>query len=246
MISPGLSQFQHSYSVSPIVLTGGIAKDLEGGILPLVNITEPNGFASGALSQGGSTSLDDFFAHYVPLPGATLIDNQVGTYPFANQSTAANAIITQPLRISLLMICPVNKPGGYVAKTQIFLAMQKTLAQHNNLGGTYTIATPSFIYTNCIMTAFRDASGGESRQAQNQWQLDFMRPLLTLEAATAAMNLQMSKMSSGLEIPGDPPKAQATGVVDPNIATARVPSSQTLAGANAGGQGATPLQSAGG
>lgn len=241
MIGPGLSAFQLSYTVSPIILTGGVAKDLPGGMLPLINITEPNGYSTGALAQGDSSNLDDFFAHYVPLAGATLIDNQIGTYPFANQSTAANAIITQPLKISMMMICPVKDQGGYQTKTQIFAAMKKTLDQHNGLAGTYTVATPSFLYTNCIMTGFRDASTGESKQAQNQWQLDFSQPLLTLEAATAAMNLQMSKMSSGLAIPGDPPRATATGVVDSNVATSTVPSSQTIAGSNAGSVGANPL-----
>lgn len=237
MTSTGLNQFQLNYQVAPIVLTGGVAKNLPGGILPLINITQPGGYDAGALSQSSSAkSLDNYFAHYMPMPGATLIDNQIGTYPFANQSIAANAIVTQPLKISMLMICPVRAAGGYQSKTQIFSALQKTIAQHNNQAGTYTIATPTYLYTNCIMTGFRDVSSGGSKQVQTEWQLDFVQPLLTLEAAAAAMNLQMSKMQSGLPIPGDPPKATAVGAINTNVATSTVPSSSSIAAANAADQ----------
>lgn len=230
--APGLGTFQLYYEISPIILTGGIALGLTGNAIPLINFTEPGLFPAGALSPAITRPLDSFFARYEPMVGATLIDNQIGQYPFANQSVAANAIITQPLRVSMMMLCPAKGEAGFRAKTQLFSGLQQTLAQHNNLAGTYTVATPTYLYTNCIMTSFRDISGGESKQVQTRWQMDFMQPLLTLEAASAAMNLQMQKMAAQLPIPGDPPKATAVGVIDPNIATSLIPSSRPLVGAS--------------
>ena len=231
--SPGSrGSFALSYQVSPIILNGGIAKNLPGGIMPIINLTQPGIYEAGLLSPAGQASLDEFFAHYTPMAGATLIDNQIGQYPFANQSVAANAIVTQPLRISMLVSMPARGPGGWSAKTQLMSSLRQSLAQHNNLAGTYTVATPSYTYENCIMTGFRDVSGGDSKQPQNTWQMDFMQPLLTLEAAQAAMNVQMEKISKQLPIPGDPPKATGVGSVVPPVGTGLIPSARPLVGAN--------------
>lgn len=231
---PGTAAFTLAFSVCPIVLTNGIATNIPGGALPIIAITEALNFPGGILGGGENIELDDFFAHYIPIPGGTLIDNQVATYPFANQAVAANAIIAQPLTISLLMICPVRNPFGYATKLATMMALQAALSQHNATGGTYTVITPSFFYTNCIMTAMRDASNGQSHQAQTEWQLDFMRPLLTLEQAQQAQNGLMAKLSSGTPIQGQPSWSGLSPTVnDPNslAGTSIIPASSGAPGA---------------
>src|SRR5262249_27408392 len=152
-------------------------------------ITEALNFVGGLLSGGDNlTNLDSFFANFHPLPGSTLLDQKVGTYPFANQAVAANAVIVDPLAISVRMICPAREDAGYAIKLATMTALRATLAQHNASGGTYTIATPSFFYTNCLFLKMTDVSDARSHQAQNAWQLDFARPLLTLQDAQQVQN----------------------------------------------------------
>ena len=56
----------------------------------------------------------DSFANFRPLPGATLIDNQIGAYRFANQGAAGERHYpgAQPLAVSLLMDCPARDELG--------------------------------------------------------------------------------------------------------------------------------------
>lgn len=203
-INPGQAAFKLGFQLSPIILTGGVANLIPGGMLPIISLTEAVNFTTGLLSGGDLPDLDNFFANFQPMPGASLIDNQVGEYPFANQQTAANAIISQPLMVSLRMICPVRDPFGYAAKLATMMALQSTLASHNNSGGTYTVATPSYFYTNCVMLGMKDVTAGDSKQAQVTWQLDFRQPLLTLEQAAQAQNSLMTRLSSGTAIDGIP------------------------------------------
>jgi hypothetical protein len=204
-ISPGLTAFRLSFEICPVVLTGGIATNLTGGALPIISITEALNFTAGLLTGGNDlTNLDDFFAHFVPLPNSTLIDQQIGHYPFANQSVAANAVIPQPLTISLRMICPARGPGGYALKLATITALQATLKQHNISGGTYIVATPSAFYPNCVMLDLKDTSAGFDVQAQNTYQWDFEAPLLTLQDAQAAQNNLLSQITAGAPINGLP------------------------------------------
>lgn len=194
--------FQLGFDISPIILTAGIASFIPGEMLPIVALTEGPNFLTGLLSGNIETSLDNFFAHFIPLPGTTLIDNQIATYPFANQAIAANATITQPLRVSLRMVCPVKETFGYATKLATMSALQAAIAEHTNLGGLYTVATPSFIYTNCLLTQLRDVSTGETRQSQVTWQWDFIQPLVSLQQAQAAQDALMTKLTNGLPTDG--------------------------------------------
>lgn len=188
-----------SFQVSPIILVGGIASGTLGGMLPIIALTGQ----SAALAQGvlsGGLNAEAFYARFVPIPGSTVISNAVGTYPFANQQVAANAIIQQPLNVSLEMIAPVKEKGGYLTKLAIFTALQSSLVAHNNAGGTYNIATPSYIYTNCLMTGMTDITAGDTRQQQIRWQLDFTQPLITQQQATSAYNSLMGKAANGQQV----------------------------------------------
>lgn len=239
------SPFQLGFDISPIILTGGGSlTNLTGGMLPIVAITEAASFVNGILNGGIETGLDDFFAHFRPLPGSTLIDNAVGHYPFANQAIAANAIITQPLRISLLMFCPAKDTGGYIAKLATMTALQNALSQHIASGGTFTVATPSFIYTNCLLLSLKDISGGETKQAQYVWQWDFEQPLITQQDADQAQNSLMQKLTNGSPTDGSlSGPGNTVGFPPSGAAPSVIPSTQSLAGASAAGPymlGGTP------
>ena len=194
----GQSQFQNAYELAPIILTNGIANGYPGAQLPLLQITD------GPLDSLDTSDTNAFFGHFRPMPGATLIANDIGEFPFANQAVAANAIIARPLRISLMMDCPAQVGGGYQGKLQVITALKQALDNHVQSGGTFTVATPSFIYTNCILVLLRDVSRPDSKQAQNAWQWDFERPLLALEQLTQVYNSQMAKIAAGLQQTGQP------------------------------------------
>ncbi len=201
-MSIGRTIFQLGFEISPIILTGGIASLMDGDMLPIVALTEAPNFITGLLTGNTESSLDDFFAHFRPLQGTTLIDNAIGSYPFANQAIAANAIITQPLRVSFVMVCPAKTSFGYATKLATMAMLQSTIQQHTNQGGTYTLVTPSNIYANCILTGLRDISTGESQQPQISWQWDFVQPLVSLQQAQAAQSQLMSKLTNGLPTDG--------------------------------------------
>lgn len=208
----GYEAFKLGFEISPIILTNGIANPIPGTMLPIIAITESLNFVTGLVSGGDPLDLDDFFAHFVPLPGSTLVDQALGQYPFANQAVAANAVIANPLQVSLKMICPVKGPQGYATKLATMTALKATLAKHNSMGGTYTVATPAQIYTSCILLRLVDASSGESAQAQNTYQWDFERPLLTQEDADAAQNTLMQKLTNGVPLIGSGGSLSWSGV----------------------------------
>ncbi|WP_254661836.1 hypothetical protein [Burkholderia sp. CCA53] len=62
------------------------------------------------------------------------------------------------------------------------------------------MATPARIYTNCILTSMTDVTSGEGKQQQIQWQLDFVQPLLTQQAASSAYGALMSKLAGGQQV----------------------------------------------
>jgi len=196
------SAYTLAFQVSPIILTGGIVAGLPGAALPVIGlIGQLASFAQGALSSGG-LSANDFFAEFLPVPGGNIINNAVGMYPFANQQVAANAIIEQPLNISLQMIAPVKDTGGYLTKLALFTALRTSFNQHNQAGGTYAVATSAYIYPNCLMTGMTDITGGDTRQQQIEWQIDFIKPVITRQAAIGAFSSLMGKLNGGQQTSG--------------------------------------------
>ena len=230
--SAGLASFKLIYEISPIIFVGGIANNIPFGMLPIIAITEAVSFTAGLLSGGQNIGLDDFFAHWRPLPGATIAEYEIGKYPFANQSVAANAIIAQPLTLSMLMICPARDELGYPLKLVTMTALKSAVDQHCALGGTFTICTPSFIGTNYLLKRISDASLGESRQPQNAWQWDFEAPLLTLNAAQQVQSGLMAQLTNGTQVQGQPSWSGFSPTVgNPNTLAGNVlPSGSGLAG----------------
>ena len=224
----GQAAYQLAYEISPVVLTGGVAQSF-GGMLPIVALTEAANFITGLLSGGTNLSLDNFFCHWRPLPGGLLQNNQIGRYPFANQSVAANAIIVEPLTVSMLMFCPARTEGGYLAKFAEFMAIKATIDAHVQQGGTFAVLTPTYLYTNCLLTSLRDISGGESKQPSIAWQWDFEQPLVSLSAAAGAQANNIAAMTNGTQTNGatSGPAYAATqqpGSIVPNT----VPAAQNL------------------
>jgi hypothetical protein len=149
------------------------------------------------------SDLDNAFGAFTVLPGGTLVSQTVAKYPFANQSVAANATITEPLTISVIMDAPMRGPSPWAMKQAIMTALKATLDSHNNAGGTYTVMTPAYMYTNLIMTALTDNSRGGNSLPQNAWRFDFEKPLVTMSDAQGAYNQLMSKVAGGTPTPGD-------------------------------------------
>jgi hypothetical protein len=231
--SANSSAWSLSYQLCPIILTGGIAQTIPGGVLPITSITEAASFPQGILNAGGPVNLDRYFAYFIPLPGGTLGENRIGEYPFANQAVAGNAIIADPLMISALMICPVQDQG-WSQKSQTMAALVSAMAQHDSLGGTYIYVTPAYTYTDLIRVRMVDVSKADTHQPQNCYQLDFRKPLLTLAAAQQAQNTLMNKLGSGTQISGQPAysgNAAAVGQPSSLVGTS-LPAGASTAGTN--------------
>jgi hypothetical protein len=192
-----------SYEFSPITLIGGIAQNMNGGSLPILYLLQPGAFPDGPLTASPTLQNNELFAHFRPLPGGKLIENETADYPLANQVVASNAIIVQPLKFSLLMDCPAQGDGGYYNKLPTITSLQNTLAKHTLSGGAYNVATPSFIYTNCLLLDLVDVSTGDTKQVQTAWQWNFYQPLLTLAQADQAQNNLMSKLSGQTQTSAD-------------------------------------------
>lgn len=210
------SDFQLTYEISPIYLTGGIAAKSFGGVISLLALVN---YASGA-------TMDELFAHFMPVPGSTLVENEFSQYPFANQTIAANAMIAQPLNVSMHMICPVRPKMGWRTKNQIMVSLKMKLDQHNQNAGTYTVLTPSSFYTNCLLKSLRDVSGGGGGQVQHTWQFDFVRPLLTVEEAANVQNNLMRKLADGAVVTApqwSTPSASVGQTLTPGTTTPAAP-----------------------
>lgn len=240
--SLGREIFKLGYQISPIILTGKsrVTEFVPFGMLPIIALTESINFARGILGSAGNRDLNDFFGHFEPLPGGSLIANRIGDYPFANQRIAANAVISDPLRISLRMVCPARGAGAYLTKLATMSALRATLNLHSTTGGTYIVATPAFIYVDCLLTDLRDITQSSGNQKQAEFQFDFTRPLITEEDAIEAMNAQMSAIASGLPTTGTSSGAGLTvgQALASGIATVQT-AAQNLTGAAIQGGGFT-------
>lgn len=193
------NSFKLAFEISPILLCDGLAASIPGGVLPIAVITESIGIANGLL-LGNGFNLDQLSTRFYPSAGTTLVVQDVAQYPFLNQATAANAVIQKPNRVVMEMKRPASTTnGGYVSKGLTFMALKTALDKHNQLGGTYTVLTPAFIYTGCLLQTFTDVSGfsDQNKQVQHTWSLEFIQPLLYVSQLDSVMNGLMKKISSG-------------------------------------------------
>lgn len=226
-INAGLAIWKTAFQVSPIIFVDGISSFMPGGMLPLVAITEAINTPLGLLGGINNSDLDNFFAAFAPMSGGTILEQDIARYPFANQVVAANAVIGLPLKIAMLMICPARGPFGYYEKLAVITALQAAMNLHNRSGGRYHVATPSYIYTNCIFRRMTDVSSGHSKQPQSAWMLEFEQPLVTLSDAQSAQSSVMGQLTQLLQI-----NAGGTGAISWGGVAASIPTT-SLAGPSA-------------
>ncbi|ELU6036684.1 hypothetical protein SCG61_001009 [Salmonella enterica] len=190
--------FKLAFEISPILLVDGIAADIPGGVIPIAVLTEGISIADGLLHGDigkGPT------AAFTPMAGTTLIQQDIGNLNFYNLLTAANSVVNKPNRVMMQMIRPAfTSGGGYATKGMTFTALKLALDKHNQSGGSYTVLTPSFIYTGCLMRQLIDVSGfsEQNKQVQHTWQFEFDQPLLTISQLDAALGNLMSKFETGM------------------------------------------------
>lgn len=241
---PNFASFQVSYELCPITLVGGIAGPASGGppgaMIPIISLLPPYNSTALTGQLDDSPGPDDYFAKFTLIPGGTLLENQIAEWPLANQAVAANAVIAQPLKLSLAMVCPAGDVVSYLGKLSVMTALQSSLLQHTAQGGWYNVATPSFIYQGCLLKMLTDITELErGGQVQAAWRWDFEQPLITTQGAQGAQNQAMAKISAQTKLSGDPPgtPSASLGVNAPssNFAPAVVP-----AGAGSVGTGTAP------
>jgi hypothetical protein len=238
------ADFQLSYQVCPIVLIAGIAGT---GVLPISNILNPqagaelqattssniNGSTSTALTDG--QAFDAFtFGSFRVLPGGSLMDNENAKYPLATMAVAANAIVTNPLRLAIEMVTPASASVSLSQRLSIFTALKNTLDNHIAAGGYFNVATPAYIYTNCLLLNLVDSSDvPDGAQTQVRWVWNFEQPLITLQQAQVAINTAMGKVAGQTYNPGEPPGAKPllTSVSNPAIGQQITPGADNAAAA---------------
>ena len=207
-IASGLMKdiYKLAFSVSPIILTGGIASSVPGGCMPIVSVMQGLTFATQAVGslvgQGSINSAVNPFATFEPVGGSNLIATQLASYPFASRAVAGNAQITVPLQVGMRMIVPAQGEGGYALKTATMMALKLVLDKHIAQGGLFSVLTPSYIYNGCILMDLRDATGGQTKQKQVEWHWQFQQPLTQEDQLTQVMSNLMGKISGGLPTNG--------------------------------------------
>ena len=190
--------YKLGFEISPVILCDGVAQSIPGGMLPIVALTQSASYVSNLLGGAANlTDTDKYFCHWRAAQGASMVDYDIGRYPFANRAVAANALLAQPLRIPMLMDAPVNENTGALTKLVTLSALQAVLQAHANLGGTFVVATPSLIYSGCILRTVRDVTGSNDPLPQRQWLWDFEQPLITETGAKQAINSYLSKIDNG-------------------------------------------------
>jgi hypothetical protein len=223
-----LEQIQLLYQITPIWLQGGVAANVlgNGGFLPILSILNTEVYS--ALMTGNADNLpadwnfENSFAIFQPFPGGSLIEQSIAEYPFANLSVAANAVLRNPINVSMIMMTPMKQPNAWIIKQSTMTALKSTLDNHNNLGGTYIVFTPAYIYTDMLMTNLTDISTAQSPLPQNTWRWDFTRPLVSLQDIYGAENNLVAKITGGVPTTGIT-TSPVTALGIPSVANAGAP-----------------------
>jgi hypothetical protein len=241
-----------SFQVSPLWLTG---PPIGATPVPIIAFTDPTLFLQAVQGQASTTqtvqtqaqtssasqSLDDAFGAFQVLPGGSLVKQEVAQYPFANQWIAGNATIFQPLELSLIWDTPMRGGNAWATRLSNITNLQARLTYHNNSGGTFTIVTPSFIYTNMIMTGMTDASRPQNPVPQNAWRFDFIKPLIMLSDAAAAQSALMAKLTAGVTTDGSWSGVQAGQGLPTQMPQFLMPNPTVLATGLVSGAGGTQI-----
>lgn len=194
--------FKLAFEVSPILLVDGIASKIPGGVMPIAVLTEGLSIVNGLLHGEIRTRS---MAAFTPMAGTTLVQQDICNLNFYNRVTAANATVKKPNRVVMQMIRPAStEDGGYITKGMTFTALKMALDMHNQYGGCYTVMTPSFIYTRCLMRSFIDTSGfsEQNKQVQHTRQIEFEQPLSSVEQTVKTLASVLDKFDKGMPSDG--------------------------------------------
>jgi hypothetical protein len=206
-----------AFEYSPIFFTGGSISSFGGSEtgsfgqalggawtaasnkigIPIIAVTQ-------AITFAGNIDIPNqpFFA-WRPLPGGTMWSSDIAEFPFFTNQIAAISQIQQPLKISMLGHCPASSDTPFTLKLATMTALQAIIQTHVNNGGTFTVVTPSYVYTDCLLTQMIDVSGGETNQSQVSWQLDFVQPLLTFPEGSP-LDVTKNNLTTGGNTNGNP------------------------------------------
>lgn len=202
-----MQEFKRAYQLAPILMVGGIAENLPNGHQTILTLTE----GSDSVNYSDDSQ---YFAHFKPLPGGTLVDFSAAEYPFASMNMAANAMLQNALKVSLSMTCPARTgPISYPSIQAIITRIRQQLTAHILAGGSFTVATPGNIYENCLLLALRDVSSAGDKKVQGVFQWDFIQPLITQQAATASFNNLYNKLAKGLPVSNPPTNSGLSTVI---------------------------------
>jgi hypothetical protein len=205
-----LAQVQLLYQLTPIWLQNGIASNIVGGYLPILSILNYEVFAALNNTQMGPEgvnmpsdwSFENAFATFQPAPGGSLVKQSIAEYPFANLSVASNATLRGAIDVSMIMLTPMKESSAWAMKQSRMSSLKSVLDAHNNLGGTYIVFTPAYIYNNMSMTDLTDISTATSPLPQNTWIWHFTQPLVSLADLQIAEGNLLSKLTNGLQTSG--------------------------------------------
>lgn len=163
-----------------------------------------NGLISGAVRGNVNLpDLDNTWCHWQNSTKNTLINNSISQYPYANQTVAANALVTQSPSISMQMVCPPRGSGAMLAKILTIQSLISLLNKHCQLGGYFNIITPGQFYTKMLLTSVTDSSPDATSQPASQYTFQFTRPLTQKNEAAQKMSTLMTKASDGMPSIGD-------------------------------------------
>jgi hypothetical protein len=203
-----ISQVQLLYQLTPIWLQNGIASSIPGGAyLPILSILNYEVWAALQIGSGSTVVADDWnfenaFAIFQTAPGGSLVRQSIAEYPFANLNVAANAALRNPLNISMIMMTPMKEESAWAMKQARMSNLKAVLDVHNNLGGTYIVFTPGYIYNNMAMTDLTDVSTAASPLPQNTWRWDFTAPLISMQDIYNVESNLIQKLTAGLQTTG--------------------------------------------
>lgn len=175
-----------------------------------------------------SPQLDGYNANFKPLQGSTLFDLSLSQYPFANMAVAANAVIANPLHVSMLMAFPATSDFPYKRRWSVLTNLITKLRSHALAGGTYTVITPGFIYVDTILTTITDVSS-DPNKPQESLKWDFAQPLVSQQAAAQAQNNLMQTLTNGTPIVDSPTWSSGLPVANPTATLTQSLSNQSLA-----------------
>jgi hypothetical protein len=194
-----LSFYQLLYQITPIFLNGGIAQNIGGNILPIMALLNPSAYNILFSGGSGNFNMDSYFGIFQPASGGSLISQQIAEYPFANLAVAANAIVRNPIEVSLIMVTPMKTQYAWAVKNATMTALKSALDTHNNMGGTYTVFTPAYTYYNMVMLDLADMSNPQIVTPQNTWKWDFRKPLIAQSDLVFAENNLYAKITGGVQ-----------------------------------------------